>query len=96
MLERLLLEEIAARDPPAANQARLLRLLGRNLWRIMTNQPQPDLYADIPAVGLLKGFRPFRTNSKWTWWCRMWSAVYLDSVSSCWWNLARRRRWWDA
>jgi hypothetical protein len=31
MLERLLLEEIAARDPAAANQARLLRLLGRQL-----------------------------------------------------------------
>jgi hypothetical protein len=31
MLERLLLEEIAARNPAAANQARLLRLLGRQL-----------------------------------------------------------------
>jgi hypothetical protein len=31
MLEQLLLEEIAARDPAAANQARLLRLLGRQL-----------------------------------------------------------------
>src|SRR2546425_716381 len=24
----------------------------------MTNQPQPSLYASIPAVGLLKGFSP--------------------------------------
>ncbi len=31
MLEGLLLEQIAARDPSAANQARLLRLLGRQL-----------------------------------------------------------------
>ncbi len=31
MLEGLLLEQIAARDPSAAHQARLLRLLGRQL-----------------------------------------------------------------
>lgn len=40
LLERLLLEQIATRDPSAANQARLLRLLGRQLVEEL-NHEQP-------------------------------------------------------
>jgi hypothetical protein len=38
LLERLLLEQIAARDPAAAQHARLLRLLGRQLVEELENE----------------------------------------------------------